>query len=105
LALQIKELEVQSLPLKKCLVDYAKKVNLPKLAIGEVLVERREAVKAELDARKVTPDWLYRLQSGGFYDLIEIKVGRSAAESADAKPLMDEVGLKAELAQSFAVKV
>jgi hypothetical protein len=104
-ALQMKELEALAKPLKDQIVAYAKKVNVKTLKVGDVVVERRETLKAELDSRKVTPDWLYRLQRDGFGDLVEFKVGRAAAEDAAAQPLMSEAGMTAEFAYSFAVKV
>ena len=105
LALQIKELEKQANPLKKRLTDYAKGLSLDTLEIGGLTIEKRTTPKASIDAGLVTPDWLYRLQTAGKYDLLDIGVEKEAISDGDARELLDEVGFETKESVTYAIRI
>jgi hypothetical protein len=103
LALQMKELDKQAAPLKKQLTDYAKKLGLvDNLEIGGLTIERRVTEKATIDRTLITPDWLYRLQQAGSFDLIDVQAkGRFEA----VPELLQEIDYKTTEVVAYAIRV
>ena len=104
-ALKIKEIEKQANPLKKRLTDYAKGLALDTLEIGGVTIEKRTSSKASIDANSVTPDWLYRMQTAGKYDLLNIGIDKEAIGDGDAYGLLCEVGFEAKESVTYAIRI
>ena len=103
--LQIKELEKYANPLKKRLTDYAKGLAMDTLEIGGLTIEKRTTLKAIIDADSVTPDWLYRVQASGKYELLNIGVEKEVISDGDARGLFDEVGLETKESITYAIRV
>jgi hypothetical protein len=104
LARQIKELEKQAKPLADIIKGWAADVRYTG-PLGPVFIELRRTLKASVDQKKVTPDWLYRMQSSGRGALVEVKVGKDAYGDGDARSLLLEVGYEVEEVDTYAIKL
>jgi len=105
LALKIKELEQQAMPLKKQLLKYAETINQPLLSIGELTIEKRITEKVTFDENKFTPKLFSRWLKAGGACFLKIGIDRKCYGNTELGEMIEEIGGVISKSSTFAIRV
>ena len=107
IASEMKRLEAEAAPLKDQLMQYARSVGVMAMDLGSLMIERRTRVTARIDEKRVTPDWLYRMQRDGYAHALSIKVDAKDLDPGDARAesYLKEVGYEERTADTYALRL
>ena len=107
--LEVKELEKKADPFKKAILEHAKSIGVASINLGCLSIEKRTSLKYQIDEDRITPDWLYRLQSSGFADVLSIsldnKIIKNKKQDDALCELLNEVDFQEKETFNYAIRI
>ena len=106
LTASMKDLEARIRPLQKELIEYAEQVHLSGMHdLSHVTIESRLRDTVHFNKARITPDWLYRYQQGGYGEHLHFAFKVDVDDIDDREnELLDEIELTVDSKKYFAIK-